>query len=406
MKKSSLALIQGAAKAYAPTMADPLAFTKGAVVAGRGVSPSTLAGLQAKDNTDAKVKAYIDGLSTDMDLVDFSEAERNSIKSFLFGQKQRYAQLATEITQTDAMSSSYLELKNEMDGIKQSFLNLKTQTDKFKERKIQYLDDFDNGRISKGNKQEDYEIAGKVYGGGALLIDPNGGINVVVDGGKGMIRYSDVKDPSLKDFKTADEILKQNNTLFNAGVKLDPSKERLLKNQLKAKLSQEGALESIVEDKLLTDTRLAIDLDAYATKEQAIEDVTEMLLQGYRDSASTGFEQKRKTTKSFKPEDIAEAKNIIEIFNRPEEGALITGMSSDSNIVYKEGNWFPATKSAAVASYAPLTVARAINRLQIPPALYKYITGKDIPYNPIVNDPIVNDPIVNDPIVNDPLNPN
>ena len=137
-------------------MADPLAFTKGAVVAGRGVSPSTLAGLQAKDNTDAKVKAYIDGLSTDMDLVDFSEAERNSIKSFLFGQKQRYAQLATEITQTDAMSSSYLELKNEMDGIKQSFLNLKTQTDKFKERKIQYLDDFDNGRISKGNKQEDY----------------------------------------------------------------------------------------------------------------------------------------------------------------------------------------------------------------------------------------------------------
>lgn len=327
MKKSSLALIQGAAKAYAPTMADPLAFTKGAAVASRGVSPSTLAGLQAKDNTDAKVKAYIDGLSTDMDLVDFSEAERNSIKSFLFGQKQRYAQLATEITQTDAMSSSYLELKNEMDGIKQSFLNLKTQTDKFKERKIQYLDDFDNGRISKGNKQEDYEIAGKVYGGGALLIDPNGGINVVVDGGKGMIRYSDVKDPSLKDFKTADEILKQNNTLFNAGVKLDPSKERLLKNQLKAKLSREGALESIVEDKLLTDTRLAIDLDAYETKEQAIEDVTEMLLQGYRDSAIAGLEEKRRrkggnnsensqtTSLPLRDTDVKKHASIIENYN-------------------------------------------------------------------------------------------
>jgi hypothetical protein len=89
--------------------------------------------------------------------------------------KKRYAQLATELAQTDAMGGRYLELKNEMDGIKQSFLNLKNQTDKFKERKIQYLDDLENGRLSKGNKAEDYNRAGSVYGGGALLIDPNGG---------------------------------------------------------------------------------------------------------------------------------------------------------------------------------------------------------------------------------------
>ena len=138
------------------------------------------------------------------------------------------------------MSPYYLELKNEMDGIKQSFVNLKGQTDKFKERKIQYLDDLENGRLSKGNKAEDYNVAGSVYGGGALLIDPDGGINVVTDGGKGLTRYADVKDPKLKDFKTADEILEQNNKLYNAGVALDASKEALLRNQLKSKLSQDG----------------------------------------------------------------------------------------------------------------------------------------------------------------------
>jgi len=258
-----------------------------------GVSPSTLASLASMKNTDTQVKAYLEGLNTEMDLLDLSSAEQNSVKGYLFGQKQRFAQLATELAQTDAMSNKYLQLKNEMDGIKQSFLNLKNQTDKFKERKIQYLDDLENGRLSKGNKAEDYNRAGSVYGGGALLIDPNGGINVVTDGGEGLVRYADVKDPFLKDFKTADEILEQNNKLYNAGVALDASKEALLRNQLKSKLSKDGSLESIVEDGLINNERLNVDLDAYETREDAINDVAEILLQGYRDSAAAGAEEKR-----------------------------------------------------------------------------------------------------------------
>ena len=159
--------------------------------------------------------------------------------------------------------------------------------------KIQYLDDLENGRLSKGNKAEDYNRAGSVYGGGALLIDPNGGINVVTDGGEGLVRYADVKDPFLKDFKTADEILEQNNKLYNAGVALDASKEALLRNQLKSKLSKDGSLESIVEDGLINNERLNVDLDAYETREDAINDVAEILLQGYRDSAAAGAEEKR-----------------------------------------------------------------------------------------------------------------
>lgn len=260
---------------------------------GGGVSPSTLANLASMKNTDAQVKAYLEGLNTEMDLLDLSSAEQNSVKGYLFGQKQRFAQLATELAQTDATSNKYLQLKNEMDGIKQSFLNLKNQTDKFKERKIQYLDDLENGRLSKGNKPDDYNAAGSVYGGGALLIDPNGSINVVTDGGKGLVRYADVKDPFLKDFKTADEILEQNNKLYNAGVALDASKEALLRNQLKSKLSQDGSLESIVEDGLINNERLNVDLDTYETREDAVNDVAEILLQGYRDSAAAGAEEKR-----------------------------------------------------------------------------------------------------------------
>ena len=258
-----------------------------------GISPSTLAGLASMKNTDTQVKAYLNSLNTEMDLLELSDAEQNSIKGYLNTQKNLYSQLATELTQVDAISPRYMELKNRMDSIKQSFVNLKAQTDKFKERKVQYLDDLENGRLSKGNKPDDYNAAGSVYGGGALLIDPNGGINVVTDGGEGLVRYADVKDPFLKDFKTADEILEQNNKLYNAGVALDASKEALLRNQLKSKLSQDGSLESIVEDGLINNERLNVDLDAYETREDAINDVAEILLQGYRDSAAAGAEEKR-----------------------------------------------------------------------------------------------------------------
>ena len=347
---ANINLIRGAATAAPKYLDAGKAIGTGINQTMPGISPSTLANLASMKNTDAAVKNYIDGLNTEMDLVDFSESEKNSIKSYLFSQKQRYAQLATELTQTDAMSPYYLELKNEMDGIKQSFVNLKGQTDKFKERKIQYLDDLENGRLSKGNKAEDYNVAGSVYGGGALLIDPDGGINVVTDGGKGLTRYADVKDPKLKDFKTADEILEQNNKLYNAGVALDASKEALLRNQLKSKLSQDGSLESIVEDGLINNERLNVDLEAYATREDAINDVAEILLQGYRDSAAAGAEEKRVRKGQAKP------KGTEGSLTDPEGTYLGYGRNADADKKNFKAQYDAAQNRAALGDPAGITL--------------------------------------------------
>ena len=347
---ANIYLIRGAATAAPKYLDAGKAIGAGINQTMPGISPSTLANLASMKNTDAAVKNYINGLNTEMDLVDFSESEKNSIKSYLFSQKQRYAQLATELTQTDAMSPYYLELKNEMDGIKQSFVNLKGQTDKFKERKIQYLDDLENGRLSKGNKAEDYNVAGSVYGGGALLIDPDGGINVVTDGGKGLTRYADVKDPKLKDFKTADEILEQNNKLYNAGVALDASKEALLRNQLKSKLSQDGSLESIVEDGLINNERLNVDLEAYATREDAINDVAEILLQGYRDSAAAGAEEKRVRKGQAKP------KGTEGSLTDPEGTYLGYGRNADADKKNFKAQYDAAQSRAALGDPAGITL--------------------------------------------------
>ena len=344
-------LIRGAATAYKPTFVDAgAAVSAGIRNASYSASPQTSAGLNSMKQTDAQVKAYVDSLNTEMDLLDFSEAEQNSIKAYLFNQKKRYAQLATELAQTDPTGSYYLELKNGMDGIKQSFLNLKSQTDKFKERKIQYLDDLNNGRLSKGNKPDDYNLAGSVYGGGAMLIDENGGINVITDGGKNMVRYADIKDPVLRDFKTADEILKQNNQLYNAGVKLDPPKESLLRNQLRSLLSQSGSLESIVEDGLINNERLNVDIAAYATREDAINDVAEMLLQGYRDSSAAGAEEKRIRKGENNP------KGNSDIITNPEGTYLGYGRNADADKQNFKAQYDAAYTRAALVDPKGLTL--------------------------------------------------
>jgi hypothetical protein len=113
--------------------------------------------------------------------------------------------------------------------------------------------------------------------------------------------------------------------LYTAGVPLDPSKEALLRNQLKSKLSQEGALESIVEDGLITNERLNVDIDAYATREDAINDVAEMLLQGYRDSAAAGAEEKRVRKGENKP------KGNSDTITNPEGTYLGYGRNADAD---------------------------------------------------------------------------
>ena len=126
-------LIRGAAMAYAPTFVDA-GKSLGLSSTGRsgGISPSALNRLANMRSVDSQVKAYIDSLNTEMDLVGLSEMEDLSVRAYLNNQKQEYLEAATLLSQTDPTSSEYVNLKAKMDGIKTGFTNLKGQIDKFK----------------------------------------------------------------------------------------------------------------------------------------------------------------------------------------------------------------------------------------------------------------------------------
>lgn len=308
------ALIQGAAIA-APRFTDVGgAFSAGvnSSIAGQGV-PTSSKKRDKINEVNTTVKGYIDSLNSEMDLVGLSQDEQNSIRGYLFNKKMEYSNLANQIAQIDATSPYYTELKNKMDGIKTSFYTLANQVNGFKERKAQYLDDFNAGRLSKGNNPEAYEKAANVYGGGALSIDPNGELYIITNGGNDFVRYSEIKDPFLKDFNIATKIAEQSNNLYKAGMPLDGPKEMLLRNGLISMLSEDGALESAVEDGLISGKPLDVDLDAYENREQAIEAVANLFLQGYRDTAKAGAREKEARINKNKPTPSATTANMPDV---------------------------------------------------------------------------------------------
>lgn len=325
------------------------AFTAGAT-SGTALSASSLPQKrQAIKYIDSQVKGYIDSLNTDLDLVGLSNQEQGSVRGFLDTKRMEYADLATQLTQTDATSPYYSELKSKMDGIKSSFVGLGKQIENFKQRKVEYLDDFDNGRLSKGNNPESYDKAAKVYAGGALSIDSNGELYVVTDDGKEITKYSEIKDPFLKSFDVADKIADQSLKLYNAAEPISEPKKNLLRNDLKTMLSESGALESIVEDGLIGNQPLNVDLDAYPTREDAIDDVAEILLQGYIDSAADGAKEKRNKKGGTNPANsdstIANTNGTYPGYNR----------NTEQDRVNFENNWdntqSTAARSAEVMNY-------------------------------------------------------
>jgi hypothetical protein len=97
--------------------------------------------------------------------------------------KNEYANAARTLVQASADSAEYREAVQKMNNIKTAFVNLDNQLNGIREERIEYLDDYRNGIVSKGFKNSDIEAA---YGqsGKIVNIDANGNVSMSGLGGK------------------------------------------------------------------------------------------------------------------------------------------------------------------------------------------------------------------------------
>ena len=112
-------------------------------------------------------RRYIENLPADIEIAKLPPSMRGPVTQYLNANRIKYGQMARMLAKAPAGSPQYMKLTQEMQGIQGKFKTLSTELDNFKNLKTEFLQDFDEGVISKGAntdallelfKKDDYEI--------------------------------------------------------------------------------------------------------------------------------------------------------------------------------------------------------------------------------------------------------
>ncbi len=261
---------------------------------------------QAKKNAiNAKTAGYIDALDTNVDITELTSTQQQAITNYLVEQRSEYADAASQLAKIeDPTDPQYMELRTKINGISQSFKNLATQVGSYKQDKASYLKDFDNSLISNGNEINTLDEASKLYTDQASLGVGQGGSLVFWNEGKETYDpYNQMPKPFLKDFATADEVLKLNKNLYNAGSSLTGARRNMVRQQLNNLLTKGGrkTLLSMAQDDFVVQGGLGLsDPELFAPGND--DDLRQAVLDNYMniltDTAAQGARDKRPSSRN------------------------------------------------------------------------------------------------------------
>jgi hypothetical protein len=165
--------------------------------------------------------------------------------------KNEYADAARTLVQTSADSPEYREAVQKMNNIKTAFVNLDNQLNGIREERIEYLDDYKNGMVSKGFKNSNIEAAygqtGKIAG-----IDANGNVSMSGAGGQAF-KWDERQEhynvnPYIQKSMVGISTNAKNNGLKGISFTQDEYKEQLKAIMSDPKIGNIQGLKSLVYD--------------------------------------------------------------------------------------------------------------------------------------------------------------
>lgn len=167
--------------------------------------------------------------------------------------KNEYADAAKALVQMSPETAEYREAVQKMNNIKTAFANLDNQLNGIREERIEYLDDYQNGMVSKGFKNSDIEAA---YGANGAIaeIDANGNVSMTGNEGKAFIwserqEHYNVNPYMQKSMVGLSDNAKENG-LKGISFTQDEYKERLKAIMSNPETGNIRALKSLVYDDL------------------------------------------------------------------------------------------------------------------------------------------------------------
>ena len=182
-------------------------------------------------------------------------AQKEQQREFLMQQKMKYANAAqrASATFTNTQGPGMLSAVQDMNQVKENLSRLALQQKAIGANQQQYLDDFQNGRISKANyiNGKDGGLADIYAGEAEMKIDEFGNINYKVNGE--FQPYTNLADYSLKSIDTANSILGSIDKIADSKSPLNKAQMGLFINNMRGMIEQADTsdLYSLIKDNLL-----------------------------------------------------------------------------------------------------------------------------------------------------------
>lgn len=177
----------------------------------------------------------------------------SKISEWASNAKNEYADAARALVQMSPDTAEYREAVQKMNNIKTAFANLDNQLNGIREERIEYLNDYQNGMVSKGFKNSDIEAA---YGANGAIaeIDANGNVSMTGNEGKAFIwserqEHYNVNPYMQKSMVGLSDSAKENG-LKGISFTQDEYKERLKAIMSIPETGNIRALKSLVYDDL------------------------------------------------------------------------------------------------------------------------------------------------------------
>lgn len=272
---------------------------------------------------DKQVGSYVDALNSDVDLLGLNAEEESTVTRFLSMEKNRYVEISNQLARVKPGSEVYLELKNELGTVQRSFSTLADQLKAYKTRKTEYLDDFQTGRISNGDIKANKKAADIYTNQAAFGIGADGQV-IFNDNGENLL-FNDFKDPPLKAYPLANNLLKQNENYYNGGVQMSQANEDLLRNNLTAQFSKDpSAMASIVDDDLLGELSLTMEINE-DNPASSIPEVVDVVVNSMKEVAQGSYNRKQQklNTKASKKQNKDLVVTNYEIVGKGEDQRYI-----------------------------------------------------------------------------------
>lgn len=247
---------------------------------------------------DKQIAGYVNKMKSNIDLTGVSPEQQKAIQSYLVDQKNEYVKAANEIVNYSASDPEYMHYADIMNSVNNSFVNLSNTLKTYKANQAEFIDDFQNNRLSNGDLLRKKQ-AGEIYDPLTTFSIENGDfVFNTSDGNK--VNFRDFKNPSEKAFETATAIAKIANTVYKAGAKLNPTQAASIRLQLEEAFNTNpDALRSIAADGFFTGQPMAIDQEALNNVENTDElqtMVINQLMEGISASALQGYNDKQAKT--------------------------------------------------------------------------------------------------------------